>query len=75
LNFILSCGQVLQKYDIERDSERAKFDLERDEVQRKFIAAMLGVKLDNGPSVTRKNGDSQPKQTMTQQDIMRSYAK
>jgi hypothetical protein len=76
LNFNLSCGAVLQKYDAERDESRAKFDLERDEAQRKFMASLLGVKLQDSPTKTPKpppmNGQTQK---MTQQDIMRNYGR
>lgn len=51
---------MLQRYDAERDVAQWKFDLERDEVQRKFIAAMLGVKLDDGPT---KNSKPKPGRT------------
>ena len=73
LNFILSCGAVLQKYDAEREEARTKFDLERDEAQRKFIAAMLGVKLTDGPSRNKPAPANGKTQTMTRQDIMRNY--
>lgn len=75
MNFNLSCGQVLQKYDLERDEARAKFDLQRDEALRKFIASIVGVKLQDAPRKTRETTVSDKKQTMTRQDIMREYGK
>jgi hypothetical protein len=67
---------VLQRFDVELDQARLKFDLGRDEAQRKFLAALWGVKLEDSPTKTRKpvptNGR---KQTMTAKDIMRNYAK
>lgn len=70
---------MLQKYDLERDETRdrmrAEFDLERDEVLRKFIASIMGVKLQDSPRKTRASPANGQKQTMTAEDIMRSYSK
>jgi hypothetical protein len=73
LNFILSCGAVLQRYDYEREKERREFDLERDRMQRKFIAAMLGVKLPDSSSGPSEQASSGQKQTQTARDLMRNY--
>jgi hypothetical protein len=74
LNFLLSCGARLYKHDAEQEEARWKFDLERDEVQRKFIAAMFGVKLNDSPSKAQPSPNGN-KQTMTAKDIMRNYKK
>lgn len=63
---------MLQRYDCEREKERREFDLERDRMQRKFIAAMLGVKLPDGPSGPSEQASGQ-KQTQTARDLMRNY--
>lgn len=58
---------MLQKYDAERD-------VDRDNQQRKHMAAMWGVELKDTqlPKPASSNGR---KQTLTQQDLMRNYAK
>jgi hypothetical protein len=64
LNFILSCGQVLQKYDIERDR-----------VQREWQAAAMGVEFKDNDGLLSKPPANGRKQTLTQQDMMRNYPK
>lgn len=59
---MLSCGQALQKYDRERDEAQAK----------RLAAAAWGVESKDDVPSSPPNGR---KQTMTQQDIMRNYAK
>jgi hypothetical protein len=52
-----------------------KYDAERDELQRKWQAAMWGAEIKD---TSQQHGPSQAngrKQTLTQQDIMRNYAK
>ena len=72
----MSCAAKLYKHELEHDEAQCKFDLQRDEVQRRFIASMLGVKLEDEPTKAHKNQATDGrKQTMTQQDIMRNYAK
>jgi hypothetical protein len=52
--------------------EQREFDLERDRMQRKFIAAMVGVKLADNPKAGQSStGDQQ--QSLTRRELMRNY--
>lgn len=65
LNFDLACAAVLQKYDAERDELQCK----------RMVAAAWGVESKGAPRSDKPPPSNGRKQTLTQQDIMRNYAK
>ena len=65
LNFVLACGAVLQKYDVERDEA----------MSYRIAAAAWGADTKGGSAQSKAPRTNSKKQTMTARDIMRNYKK